>query len=143
MRRLVVCMTFAAWMSACDGTATSPRVPVVPTVPTPAPLPAPAPRVGPHTLSGMVFEVAPSGREPVQNVEVYCDGCGSEVGHTFAYTDAEGFYSFGWTYDGINRLLVTKEGYRVVNPTATFSRFEAADAMVSGDTRFDIEIARR
>ena len=137
MKSLMMCATFAVWMSACGGAAYSPAAPTVPT-----PALAPAPRV-PHTLSGVVFEVASTGRVAVQNVEVYCDGCGSEVGHTFAHTDDEGFYSFGWTYDGRNQLLVQKDGYRLVNPTATISTYEAIDAMVDGDTRFDIEITRR
>jgi uncharacterized Zn-finger protein len=140
MKHPLVCAALAVWMSACDGAATSPMVPAAP-VPA-APAPAPAPRV-PHTLSGVVFEVAPEGRVPVQNVEIYCDGCGSEVGHTRAFTDVEGFYRFEWTYDGINRLLVSKAGYLVVNPTATDGALQFKDATVSGDTRFDIEIARR
>ena len=46
-----------------------------------------------YTLSGIVYEMTSSGRVPIEGVEVYCDGCGSEFGHTFAYTDASGFYS--------------------------------------------------
>ena len=139
MKRLLICVTLAVLMSACDGTGTSPML--VPPIPT-APLPTPAPSV-PHTLSGVVFEVVSDERVPVRNVEVYCDACGSERGHTFVDTDVEGRYSFGWSYDGIIRLIVSKEGYRVVRPTATSGAIEFIDATVSGDTRFDIEIARR
>ena len=139
MQRLMVCWILAVCVYACDGTATSPATLTAPTVVTPAP---PAPRV-PHTLSGVVFEIVPEGRRPVHNVDVYCDGCGSEQGHTSVHTDVDGLYSFGWTYDGVNRLLISKEGYRVVNPTATSGALEFKDAMVSGDTRFDIEMARR
>src|SRR6185503_11290352 len=114
MKRLIVWVTFAVWMSAC-GEPISPTVPFVPTAPVPPPAPSPL-RVS-YTLSGMVFEITSAGRIPVENVEVYCDGCGSEVGHTFVYTDGGGFYSFGWTYDGVNPLLVSKLGYRLVNPT--------------------------
>ena len=35
-----------------------------------------------YTLSGIVYELSSSGRVPIEGVEVYCDGCGSEVGHT-------------------------------------------------------------
>jgi hypothetical protein len=136
MNRMMACVTFAIWMSACSG-STSPTAPPM----QPAPVAAAVPRVA-HVLSGVVFEVAPAGRVPLQNVFVYCDGCGSETGHTQVFTDAEGFYSFGWTYDGINPLQVSKEGYRLVKPTLS-SGIEYANAAVSGDTRFDIELARR
>ena len=142
MRPFIACVTLAVTTSACDSTATIPTVPAPAIVFTPAPTPA-APLGVPNTLSGVVYEVAPTGRVPVQNVEVYCDSCGSEVGHTFAYTDAEGAYKFEWTYDGTHRLLVTKAGYRVLNPTVMSNGWEARDAIVKGDTRFDIEMVRR
>jgi hypothetical protein len=139
MKHLVVCSMLAVCGNACDQTATIPATPAAPVVAAPAP---PVPRV-PHTLSGVVFEIVPEGRRPVHNVDVYCDGCGSEVGHTRVFTDPDGVYSFEWTYDGVNRLLISKDGYRVANPTATSGALEFKDAMVSGDTRFDIEMARR
>ena len=64
-----------------------------------------------YTLSGVVFERTPTGTEPIEGVEVYCDGCGSPYGHTFSYTDAQGFYSFLCTFSGTNPLLVRKAGY--------------------------------
>jgi hypothetical protein len=145
MKRIVVWVTFAVWMSACGADTISPTVPFVPTalVPAPAPPPAPPPLRVPYTLSGVVFETTSVGRIPVENVEVYCDACGSEVGHTAVHTDVGGFYRFGWTYDGVNPLLVSKPGYRLVNPTRTSGQLEFKDAVVSGDTRFDIEIAPR
>ena len=80
-------------------------------------------RVTSYTLSGVVFEVTPEGRTPIEGVEVYCDGCGSPVGHTFAVTGVDGVYSFGWTYNGANPLFVTKAGYAIADPTGTESRF--------------------
>jgi Carboxypeptidase regulatory-like domain len=96
-----------------------------------------------YTLSGMVFEGTPNGPVAVEGVWVYCDSCG-EFGHTGVYTDAQGFYSFPGVYNGSTTLIVRKPGYAVINPTRTFADGAGGkDAIVSGDTRFDIEIGRR
>ena len=70
-------------------------------------------RVMPFTLAGRVFEVTPSGRAPLEAVELYCDSCGSPEGHTFTYTDARGFYSFSWASNGRHPLFVRKAGYEI------------------------------
>ena len=98
-----------------------------------------------YTLSGVVFERTPTGTAPIEGVEVYCDGCGSPYGHTFAYTSADGFYSFGYTYSGTNPLLIRKAGYgdppgQAPGPIQGSLRREV---MVNGDTRFDIELVGR
>jgi len=49
------------------------------------------PRV-PYTLSGVVYEETPMGRAPVEGVDIYCDACGSEFGHTRVFTDTNGVY---------------------------------------------------
>lgn len=90
-----------------------------------------------YILSGVVFERTPTGTAPIEGVEVYCDGCGSPYGHTFAYTGADGFYSFSYTYSGTNPLLIRKAGYGPVQGS------QSGYPMVNGDTRFDIELARR
>ena len=92
-----------------------------------------------YTLSGVVFERAPTGTAPIEGVEVYCDGCGSPFGHTFAHTDADGIYRFAYTYSGTNPLQVGKPGYG--DPVGeTPGRRQP---MVTGNTRFDIELVRR
>jgi hypothetical protein len=53
-----------------------------------------------YTLSGLVFEVTASGPVAVEGVQVYCDSCG-ELGHTSAYTDASGLYSFSELLEGV------------------------------------------
>ena len=69
-------------------------------------------------LSGMVYENTPAGRVPLEGVVLYCDGCGSPVGHTFVTTDANGMYRFEWTSDGMNYIqFVSKDGYGYVGPT--------------------------
>lgn len=100
------------------------------------------PRV-PYILSGVVYEDTPAtGRAPVEGVEIYCDACGSEFGHTWVYTDSKGFYSLSWAYNGTYPLLVRKEGYAVLDPSGVHSP-NGRNATVKGDTRFDIQLVRR
>jgi len=98
-------------------------------------------RVMTYTLSGVTYELTAAGQAPLEGVEVYCDGCGSPVGHTFAVTDRNGVYSFSWALNGPTPLMVRKDGYRVVNGAAPHP--DIVVAPVKGDTRFDIELARR
>jgi hypothetical protein len=101
-------------------------------------------RVVSYVLSGMVFEVTEAGQAPIEGVELYCDGCGSPVGHTFVLTDANGSYSFSWTLNGLNPLFVTKAGYAIVDPTGTLlDREGRVKVTVNGDTRFNIQLVRR
>jgi hypothetical protein len=95
-----------------------------------------------YTLSGIVFELTPTGQEPIAGVEVYCDSCGSPTGHTFVYTDAAGFYSLAWTFAGTHPLFVTKAGYEIADPTLR-DGLGRITPTVRGDTRFDIQLARR
>ena len=124
--------------SACEGSSPLP----VPTAPT-APASAPASHV-PFTLSGTVFELTPAGRVAVEDVEIYCDACGSPVGHTFTHTDVSGSYAFSWAYPGTFPLLLRKDGYR--DPSGqlpgTVKGWLTRQVTVAGDTRFDIEIVR-
>lgn len=103
-------------------------------------------RVPTYVLSGMVFEITVPDhfQVPIEGVEVYCDSCGSPVGHTFVYTDADGFYSLAWTINGVHPLFVTKAGYEIVDPTGTLvDEHGRISATVRGDTRFNIQLARR
>jgi hypothetical protein len=98
-----------------------------------------------YTLSGVVFERTPTGTEPIEGVEVYCDGCGAPDGHTSAITDAHGFYSLAYTYSGTNPLLIRRNGYGDPpgQPPGTVRGYLSRQPMVNGDTRFDIELVRR
>ena len=101
-------------------------------------------RIVSYVLSGVVFEVTESGQVPIEGVELYCDGCGSPVGHTFVLTDAAGLYSFSWTLNGPNPLFVTKAGYAIVDPSRMLlDREGRVKVTVNGDTRFDIQLERR
>ena len=101
-------------------------------------------RIVSYVLSGVVFEVTELGQVPIEGVELYCDGCGSPVGHTFVLTDALGLYSFSWTLNGLNAIFVTKAGYGIVDPSRTLlDREGRVKITVNGDTRFDIQLERR
>jgi hypothetical protein len=109
------------------------------------------------TIFGVVSETTPAGPVPIEGVTVYCDSCGT-VGHTSAYTDANGYYSFSgdlsqdggvWVQEGFtNPLIVRKEGYD--DPTGLPPRTWPGSPLlgwrevtINGDTRFDIELVRR
>ena len=101
-------------------------------------------RVITYILSGVVYEVTGARQVPVEGVEIYCDSCGSPVGHTFVHTDADGFYSLAWASNGLHPLFVTKAGYEIHNPAGTLlDSLGRIRATVSGDTRFDIQLTRR
>ena len=138
MRRLLRVASVVVLVSACD---TENRV-LSPTSPSPAGPTSAAP-VLTYTLSGVVFELTAIGRTPIQEVSVYCDSCGDPLGHTFADTDANGFYSFSWTANGQTPLIVRKEGYRLARDLPAGPVDGWIVAAVNGDTRFDIELVPR
>ena len=121
-------------------------VPSTPLSATPVPVQVAAPVQPPvaYTLSGVAFESTASGRVPVEGVHVYCDGCGSPVGHTSVFTAGDGAYSFGWAYNSTLPLLVQKEGYAVLGATEVLSNgMSRRSVTINGDTQFDIELIRR
>ena len=134
----------------------------VPTAPSQTQLPVPpatansdpAFHVTEATLSGVVFENTPSGRVPIQGVDVL----NGEGGATT--TDAKGAYSLRplwvcpcaaqpWVEAGTTFLWIRKEGYGdpAGTPASVFGRGTTLpgtrDVKVEGDTRFDIELVRR
>ena len=136
-------LAVASIVSCSGGNPVGLSTPVSAT-PIPPPISAPAPAATPNTLRGIVFESTAAGRVAVAGVEVYCDGCGSPDGHTFVYTATDGTYSFSWTYDGVVPLLVRKDGYSVLGASRSFPDGTGVrNALVIGDTQFDIELARR
>ena len=139
MRRLLSVASVVVLVSACDNEN---RV-LSPTSPSPAGPTSPAAPVLTYTLSGVVFELTAMGRTPIQGVSVYCDSCGDPLGHTFADTDANGFYSFSWTANGQTPLIVRKEGYRLAGDLPAGPVNGWIVAAVNGDTRFDIELVRQ
>jgi hypothetical protein len=97
-------------------------------------------RIQSFVLSGMVYENTPDGRVPLDGVVLYCDGCGSLVGHTFVTTDPNGLYRFEWTLNGKNWIqFISKDGYRYAGPLEP----GGIPVNVNGNTRFDIELVKR
>lgn len=146
-------------LAACSDSSSSYTGPSTSSTPSPAPssFPSSSPSLPPMppgyppgfppagftlsnvTLSGVVFEETPNGRSPIEvPYVVYCELCGAET-HTWAGTDARGFYSFTgvWT-DGRFpiRLLIKTDGY--YDPEGGWR-----DVVVNGDTRLDVRLVRR
>ena len=149
-RAAVVIVGAAIGLVGCNGY--TPLPPTTPSTVQPAP-PVPASPVPPgvlkdYTLSGVVFEMTPNGRMPIEGVGVYCEPCGADT-HTWATTDANGFYSFAGVWDAGTApisIFVQKDGY--IDPVGLPARpYQQGpgwrDVIVNGDTRFDIELARR
>jgi len=81
-----------------------------------------------YILSGVVFEVTPTGVMPIEGVQVE-----EYDRHQFATPDANGFYRIAGVSAGRIGVGFEKEGYQSSRSTVT----------VNGDTRFDIQAIRR
>jgi hypothetical protein len=155
MRKGMAAAFVAAFGVALAGCGDS-AVPLGPSGPAAVSVPAPPPN-GPVnamwdvTLSGVVFEVTQDGRSPVEHAAVYCEPCGAET-HTWAYSDADGFYLFRgvWTYGSTLpiRINVAKDGFgdpkglpRTTPPNPFGPGWR--EVSVTGDTRFDMELVRK
>jgi hypothetical protein len=147
-------LLFVAALAGCEGS--SPSAPTLPSTPsTPAPQPTVRPTPGRPamldvTLSGVVFELTPSGRAPIEGATLHCGACGAET-HAWAYTDSNGFYEFiGVWPDGlpVTVIWVDKDGFGDPPglPTPGLPRPYGPGSRavtIHGDTRFDIELVRR
>jgi hypothetical protein len=85
---------------------------------------------GTPTLSGVVTEMTPTERAPVQGALVYR---GVQGGWQEATTDRNGFYKIQGLYDGSSEVVVYKDGFQT----------NTRNASIEGDTRLDIELVRR
>jgi hypothetical protein len=148
MHRGILIVTLAAGLTGCDSPA-SPLPSAPSTTPSPAGTPWPGGSFVDVTLSGTVYEVTATGRVPIDGVVLYCERCGAET-HTWAYTDSSGFYRFTgvWVDGRPTPVHVRKDGFG--DPVAVAEsmppdppRAGWREVMVSGDTRLDIELARR
>jgi hypothetical protein len=136
-----VLVSLAIVLSGCGDGGSIPTAPAPTSTLTSPPSPTEAVT---YTLSGVVFELTEAGKVPIEGVELYCDSCGSPDGHTFVYTDANGFYSLDWTGNGVHPLLVRKAGFAIFDPAGTLTDdYGRIAATVSGDTRFDVQLVRR
>ena len=103
------------------------------------------------TLSGWVFEETPTGRAPIDLVEIYCDVC-TPATHGYALTDSKGFYSFRGVWLAHTGLPVSislgKKGFDDppgVPPSTPPNITDPGwrEVVVNGDTRLDLQLVRR
>ena len=151
-------------LGGCGG-SNSPATPLTPSpLPPQAPAPqapAPSPSFPPGTLtgvslSGVVYELTPTGRRPIPKAYVYCEAC-SEQTHMFVLADEGGFSQFSgdvasgggvWLTPGITTDIAVGGSYNPDYkdpPGLTPARRGPGwrEVLIDGDTRFDIELVRR
>jgi hypothetical protein len=152
MRARVLILGFTAGLAGCDGG------PQRPTAPSPIQQSPSGPSSGGGfppgvltdvTISGQVFELTATGRTPLEGVAVYCELC-REATHSWAITDANGFYTFTGVWNAGNwptSLAVQKTGYvdppelpAITPPNPAGSGWR--EVMVNGHTRFDMELVK-
>ena len=112
------------------------------------------------SLTGQVYELTPTGPVGIAGAAVYCEACGLQT-HTWATTDSQGFYSFPadlangggvWLSPGfLTAIGVEHPGYQ--DPPGLLplrgpmfhipSGPGWREVSIDGDTRFDIQLARR
>jgi hypothetical protein len=156
-------LSLAVGSTGCGGT----DFPATPLAPSSAPPQAAvnAPRPGPWpsadytlrgvSLSGVVYELTPTGRMPIAGAVVYCELCGEET-HTFATANDDGFYHFSgdlergggvWLAPGVSTPIAVGSYNKDYDdpPGLPASRQGPGwrDVMIDGDTTFDIELVRR
>jgi hypothetical protein len=132
---------------------------------TPSPLPLPVVRPPPPkwpadytlmgvSLSGVVYELTPTGRTPIAGAIVYCEPCG-EGTHTFANADDNGFYHFSgdlatgggvWVAAGFPTGIIVglyNKDYQDPPGLPVGPAPGSREVLIDGDTTFDIELVRR
>ena len=158
--RAIVAITLAFSMCACNGGTPFPTSPTA-TPPPNGPLP-PTPGSGSATLalrgvslSGVVYEMTPTGRVPIAGATVYCEPCGEDT-HTFASADEKGFYHFSgdlsrgggvWVADGVPTPIAVgpyNKGFEDPPGMPPLRQGPGwREVLIDGDTIFDIELVRR
>lgn len=155
-------MALAFGLGGCGG-SDSPATPLTPSSSPPqavVPAPAPRPSFPPGTLrgvslSGVVYELTPTGRRPIAAAVVYCELCGEET-HTFATGNEDGFYHFSgdlakgggvWVVPGVpTPIAVGYYNKDYEDPPGLPAMGHGPgwrEVLIDGDTRFDIELVRR
>lgn len=111
--------------------------------------PVSPPTGGVHTLFGVISESGPSGRVPIEGVnveELTCDAVrpGCSINRVVSTkTDANGYYSLAGLYAGRDNFLwLTKPGFRIDVQLSPGCDFCYRSVTIDGDTRLDIELAR-
>jgi hypothetical protein len=103
------------------------------------------------SLSGVVYELTPTGAKPIARALVYCELCGKET-HTFATADDDGFYHFSgdlatgggvWVVPGVPTPIAVGFYNLDFNDPPGQLRPGWREVLITGDTRLDIELVRR
>jgi hypothetical protein len=140
MKQLLVFVSLATLLSACHNgrPPSSPTAPSLPAAPPPT-----------YSVSGVVFEITPSGRVPIEGVRVYeepCDAlylrCDGDVAQ-FATTDTNGFYRFSVSGGQIHFFWASKNGYRHDEQAAPTCAGCFRSLAIDADTRLDMELVRQ
>ena len=96
-------------------------------------------------LAGVVFEVVQDKEIPIEGAWIYCELCTEET-HAGMYTDNKGVYSFKGVWAHSLPILVGKDGYQDPPGTTYPSAYGGLgwrEVIVNGDTRFNIQLARK
>lgn len=155
-------LVLALGLGGCGSPGSSPT----PLSPSPLPpravVPAPAASTFPPghltgvSLSGVVYELTPTGRTPIAHALVYCELCGKET-HTWATADENGAYLFSgdlatnggvWLTPGVPTPIAVGGWFNedFEDPSGLPVLRQGPDwreVQIDGDTRFDIELVRR
>jgi len=146
-------MVLAAALAGCDGASPTAPAPLPPQTAAPAPPTTSGPgyRVADFTLSGLVFEMTPTGRAPIDNVRVFLSDDQDIL------TDANGLFSFTpvwvcpctyppWLAADHTIISVTKDGYTDPPGQPELPAYKGPGwrvVPIYGDMRFDVELVRR
>ena len=136
----VVALLLVVALAACDRTSTS-----LPPAPTPLPPTSPpVPVTGPYVLSGLIFELTPTGAVPIADAEVEVAVCPGQVhdNYTQSRTDDAGTYRAAGLCAGTTYLWVGKPGDRVNRKDAPQCDGDCVYVYLTRDTRFDVELVR-
>ena len=150
--RLGMVVLLVQMLASCGADGSRASVPTAPSLPTPpASVAAGRPFWPPGafdpnvTLAGEVFEIVQGREVPVEGAWVYCELCTEET-HAGMYTDNKGAYAFAGVWDKFFWISVTKPGYqdpRGPTKTGLPDGHVRRDVTINGDTRFNVELARK
>ena len=154
-------LMLALALAGCSGSGSLPT-PVSPSPSLPPPVVVPAPPWPAGTgyalrgvsLSGVVYELTPTGRTPIARAAVYCELCGEQT-HTWAAADDNGYYHFSgdlatgggvWLQSGVPTPISVGSNKDFEDPPGLPALRQGPgwrEVMIDGNTRFDIELVRR